>query len=272
MKRQFILCVSVVLLVFIAAPVLAHDYWFAPESFFIPVGASTRVHLYVGDEFKREEERQLQKERTSRFEMLSAKLPPLNLIAAGQDNQTPVAQITFKSAGNPLIVMERKPQQIELAAPKFTDYLTEEGLTKIIAERQQSGESNKPGRERYSRYLKALVQVGDQHDDTYKRVLGQTLEIIPQSNPYNLQRGDVLQVRVLFEGKPLSDVQVSAYNSSEGKIGIQTARTDGDGMAAFKLDKSGDWLVRLVYMRRCAKQCANTDWESFWGAYSFGMK
>jgi hypothetical protein len=37
------------------------------------------------------------------------------------------------------------------------------------------------------------------------------------------------------------------------------------------LDHSGEWLIRLVHMRRCAADCAEIDWESFWGAYSFGM-
>ena len=45
-----------VVLLFLTSPVLAHDYWFKPEVFFAAVGATIPVHLYVGDEYKIEEE------------------------------------------------------------------------------------------------------------------------------------------------------------------------------------------------------------------------
>ncbi len=32
-------------------PVLAHDYWLEPNSFFVPEGKGVRVHLYLGEAF-----------------------------------------------------------------------------------------------------------------------------------------------------------------------------------------------------------------------------
>ena len=116
----------------------------------------------------------------------------------------PLRRVVFKSPGSYLIAMERNQSYIKLDAQKFTDYLKEEGLKDIIEQRMKSGESQTEGRERYSRYLKSLVQVGDRRDDTYKRELGFRLEIIPINNPYLLKLGDSLVVRVLFEGKPLA--------------------------------------------------------------------
>lgn len=271
MKKQVKLGAVLALSLLITTPVFSHDYWLKPEAFFAQIGASLRVRLYVGDDFKIGEERPLQKARTVRFEMFSDAREPEDLLAEGQDNQTPVTQLQFKSDGNYLIAMERKAQRITLDAKKFTDYLAEEGLDSIITRRRQGGESDKPGRERYSRYLKSLVQIGARHNDSYRRVLNQRLEIIPQSNPYELQRGNNLKVRVLFEGKPLAGAKVFAYNRNNEAIHEQGAQTSNDGMVVFKLDQPGEWLVRLVYMRRC-ENCADADWESFWGAYSFGMK
>jgi len=37
----------------------------------------------------------------------------------------------------------------------------------------------------------------------YRQVLGQKIEIVLQQNPYLLGPGDSLDVKVLFEGKPL---------------------------------------------------------------------
>ena len=263
---------AVVLLLSLTIPVFSHDYWFKPESFFARVGDSFQVHLFVGDEYKIEEERVLQKERTVSFQMFATQGPPIDLVAQGEDNQSPVAQINFKTAGNHLIAMERKASTIKLDAKKFTEYLTEEGLDSIVKLREQANESSKDGRERYRRYLKALFQVGDRRDNVYKMVLGQRLEIVPLSNPYGLKRGETLRLRILFEGKPLVNAKVFAYNQSGSEVHEQVEWSASDGTVSFKLDGSGEWLIRLVYMQRCAADCAEIDWESFWGAYSVGMK
>lgn len=272
MAKRFKLSATVVLILLAAIQVFSHDYWFKPDSFFAAVGGSVQLHLLVGDEHKIEEERPLQKDRTVSFEMFSSKQRPMDLLVQGQDKQSPVAQLSFKTAGNYLIAMERKAATIKLDGKKFSDYLAEEGLDSIIALRRKANEGDKEGRERYRRYLKALFQVGDQRDNTYKRVLGQRLEILPQSNPYAMKPGETLRVRVLFEGKPLVAAKVFAYNESGSEVHEQAARTGSDGIVAFRLDRPGEWLIRLVHMRRCAADCAEIDWESFWSAYSFGMK
>jgi hypothetical protein len=48
--------------------------------------------------------------------------------------------------------------------------------------------------------------------------------------------------------------------------------TGVNGVATFKIDKPGLWIVRLVTMRRCAKDCGEADWESLWGALTFGAR
>lgn len=229
-----------------------------------------RVHLFVGERLKPDEERVLQMEKTPRFKMLSDG-PTLDLKAAGKDDQTPVAQVTFKSAGNYLFAMERNWSAITLDANKFTEYLREEGLDSIVAQREQSGEATKEARERYSRYLKSLVQAGSRHDETYRREIGFTLEIIPQANPYRLKPGAALKVKVLFEGKPLPNAKVFADNRGAADTRTQAARTSGDGIATFKMERPGLWLLRLVHMRRCENK-AEADWESFWAAYTFGAR
>ena len=255
-----------------AAPTLAHDYWLEPDAFFLSTGKNTRVHLFLGDAFGAEEERPLQRERTPQFRMYSAGGEQDLLASPVRDGRKPVAVITPSRPGNYLIAMERDPWKIRLGAKKFTEYLREEGLDEIVRRREQAGEQRKEGRERYSRHLKALVQVGDLRDDTFGRVLGHRLEIMPEVNPYGLKRGDVLRVRVLFEGRPLKGALVSAYNKGRGTIRRQEARTSGDGVSSFTLSGTGRWLVRLVHMRRCEADCDEVDWESFWAAYSFGMR
>ena len=41
--------------------------------------------------------------------------------------------------------------------------------------------------------------------------------------------------------------------------------TDHEGKVSVHINRSGLWLVRLVVMQRCAANCNEADWESFWG-------
>ena len=165
--------------------------------------------------------------------------------------------------------MERNWSYIKLEPQKFEDYLREDGIEYISAERAKLGETAKEGRERYSRFIKSLMQVGDKQNDNYKKQTGLKLEITPLENPYSKRVGDKLKFQITFDGKPLADRTIFAENRNSEK---QRMKTDRNGKITVKLDRSGLWLVRLVTMRRCAADCDEADWESFWGAFSFGVK
>jgi uncharacterized GH25 family protein len=261
------------LFLILIATATAHDYWLQADSFFLQPGEHTLLHLHVGSTFSSELERPLQKERTIRFQMLSQSGAAKDLLAGSEDGRTPVAEVAAGQSGNYLLVMERTPQLIALEAPKFTEYLAEEGLDSVIKMRAEMGETGRAGRERYTRYLKALLQVGTQHDDVYKRITNQRLEIVPQNNPYNLKSGDTLRLRAFFEGQPLGNARIFAYNrlADVEKTHVLSGRLSADGYADFRLDRSGIWLIRLVHMRRC-DNCADADWESFWAAYTFELR
>lgn len=73
----------------------------------------------------------------------------------------PLGATLPKTPGTYLVVMTIKPRFIEIKAPDFATYLTHEGLERIVAERAKAGETERAGRERYSRYAKAVVRTGD---------------------------------------------------------------------------------------------------------------
>jgi uncharacterized GH25 family protein len=81
--------------------------------------------------------------------------------------------------------------------------------------------------------------------------------------------GETLRIRVLFDGKPLKDAHVFAHNRQGDKVSTQALTTSDEGTVSVKLVAGGPWLLRLVHMQRC-KDDDQADWESFWGALSFG--
>lgn len=263
-------CTLGLTLLFASQPSLqAHDYWLEPETFFPAVGQRIALRLHLGDGFTSEDERPLQRQRTTVYQLLGGGRT-VNLLDQGEEGKTPSAWLTAPAAGTYLVRMDRAPQLIKLSAEKFNKYLAEEGLESILELRRKAGEDKQPGRERYSRCLKALLQAGATHDDTWQRVLGQTLEIVPLANPYNRKVDEELPVRVLFEGKPLGGVKLFAHCRTGAKVRTQTVVTTKDGTATVQLERHGVWLLRLVHMRR--NRGDDADWESYWGALTFALR
>ena len=70
-----------------------------------------------------------------------------------------------------------------MKAASFEKYLKEEGLNHIVEARAQRGESDKPGKERYTMYAKTIFLAGAPNEG-YKAVVGLPLEIVPEKDPY----------------------------------------------------------------------------------------
>jgi hypothetical protein len=267
MSRRF--SPAVFMLLFCAIPASAHDYWLQPDSFFPKLNEKIAVRLLVGDGFVSDLERPFQKKLTLRFQLVSRN-KTVDLTAAAQEGSKPLVSVTLAEAGLHWIIIDRDIAYITLEAKKFNTYLKEEGLDRILADRKKSKEDEKPGRERYRRYLKCLLQAGDTTDDAWQKTFDQTLEIIPLANPAKLKVGEVLRLKVKFEGKPLSVAPLFAHARTAKGITTQRLQTDKDGIAAARLENSGPQLVRLVHMRRCAND-PKADWESYWGAFAFAV-
>ena len=268
MPRQRLWISTVVLLTAVSAA-SGHDYWIQPDALHPRAGAQVPVRLFVGDGFNPETERNYSKKMTVRFQLLSP-MGKRNLMQADRNGQKPVAVITPQDSGTYLLSMQRDWARIELKPKKFNDYLEHEGLQNILELRKKSGELDKVGNERYRRYLKSAVRVGDSTDGHYRRRLGHRLEIIPQSDPTVARAGDTVAFRVTFEGQPLRHVQLFALRRHDQQTTKQQQTTSAGGIAGFHITGPGTWMVRLVHMQRCTDE-PGMDWESFWASYTFGV-
>ncbi|MBS1793233.1 MAG: DUF4198 domain-containing protein [Acidobacteria bacterium] len=260
----------IIIIIFVlAANAFAHEYWFETDNFRPAPSEKSVVHLYVGDGLVRDrEERPFQPDKTPDFRLFS-KNSTTDLKTSLAEGSLPIYNFSADREGTYLLAMERNWSYIVIDAAKFENYLREDGLDYIIPERAAAGESTKEGRERYSRFLKCLLQVGDRRDDTYKKRVGMKLEIVPLENPYSKKVGDTLRLQIFFDGRPLAGHTVFADNRAST---TQKMTTDKTGKFTIRLDQNGMWLVRLVFMRRCATGCGAADWESFWGAVTFGIE
>ncbi len=103
------------------------------------------------------------------------------------------------------------------------------------------------------------------------QLLGSKLDVRLLHNPYVLDPGDSLEVRVLFDGQPLPDRLIRAYNDDgTRRISMSEAHTDARGIARFTLERAGLWQIRLVHMLPC-RDWPDVDWHSYWTSYSFKL-
>lgn len=248
----------------------AHDYWIEPNKFILSKSETLILHLYVGDKLNKEIEREFQKHMTPKFELFTDSVS-LNLIDEVKDKQLPILTKKIEFEGLALISMERDWSYIELKPHEFSEYLKHEELQDIEKLWKKLPARNVE-RERYKRpSIKALIRVGDKMaGEVYKKILGQQLEIILLNNPYKIKTGDELKAQVLFEGKPFANKVVMAFHrdKSSGKVSEYKVKTNKNGIARFKIENPGMWLIRLVHLREC-RECKDLDWESFWASYSF---
>lgn len=256
------------MLLVISSPLLAHDFWLEPsDGFRHSAGDIISLRMFVGEAFKPEQELPPVSERITRLNVMDSG-GKFDITPEGRRDFLPA--IALPDPGTYVIVMERDPSFITLAAEKFNSYLEEEGHHAIISARLKDGSYGKAGRERYTRHLKMLVSVG-KPGDAWSHTFGTKLEILPLADPTSLKIGSVLPVRVIFDGKPLAGARVGVVSRLDGTVSREKmVRTDASGNARMTIESPGDLLVRTTFMRACAG-CENADYESFWSAMTFAV-
>jgi len=104
-------------------------------------------------------------------------------------------------------------------------------------------------------------------DKNLTQTAGQPLEIVPLTNFKQMKPGDTITVKLLFDGKPLSDAKIKATyagfeaadtashkHASKGNKGHGHHRhfpveniTDAQGQADLQLEKTGYWMIVLSH-------------------------
>ena len=248
----------------------AHEFWLEPARFWTAPGAPAPATLRVGIGGDRE-----------RWGVGPAGVTRLT-VHDGQGVRDVRGQLrppggaadavlSFPKAGLQVVAMESRPAFSVLPAQRFEAYLADEGLQAALAWRAAKGLSDRPGRETYSRRTKALVQVGaatSADDAAATAVLGLTLEIVPEANPYRLAPGARLPVRVVYRGRPLARARVKLFSLDLAQRTLAEAVTDRDGRASFTVPPRGDWLLTTVWTRPVTAPQA--DFETIFSSLTFG--
>ena len=247
----------------------AHDLYLLPDLFLVKTGSVLHVGFHNGDSFP-ESEAAPKVERLKEAK-LSGKAGSFAVESLHISGKETLGSVMVPGAGTFLLSVRTMPSVIELSPANFLDYLKEEGLTEVMEWRASHQETEKPGRERYTKFAKSLVKSG-QADGFYDHSLGFTLEIIPLADPYAIRGSGSLPVKVLFRGKAAAGLQLEAAWAlgKEHKTTV-IGRTGADGAISVPLSKAGLWRLHALKMERCAEPNV-ADWESSWASLTFEIQ
>ncbi|MEH6680743.1 MAG: DUF4198 domain-containing protein [Sediminicola sp.] len=254
--------------IFLVSTVLAHEYILIAYKFIVQEGEKLELHLFVADGFNIELERPVQKSIIKKFELITADRKT-NLLSTLKDGRLPILEMDVDFKGLGLIHMERDYARITLPSDEFKRYLLVDNIENI----QINDSTQQEQSERYTRYIKTLIQSDPKtNDEIYKTIVGHNFEIVLLQNPYESRQDDWIRAKVLFMGEPLKNKVITARNRKGNEPAIfQYSRTDENGECSFKLERTGDWFLHATHMIESPDR-DDTDWESFWATFSFGMK
>lgn len=249
----------------------AHDFWLEPDSFTPKENQAVAISLRFGVSLKGETLPYIDDLFTD-FSLTTQNGRADITSIQGNDP----AAIISATDGAQLLGYQSVSQFVELDAAKFNKYVEEEGIEYIRAVRKRRGQSESPAPENFVRCAKALIQTGPADHDVYREKLGYTLELIPQSDPYQLKEGDALEFELLYQDKPIDGLQLQAVPKANPE-NVQKVRTDKNGRASVTIDRPGIWLIKVVLIKPIAGRPHAIEgaqlalWESYWASYVFEL-
>jgi hypothetical protein len=200
--------------------------------------------------------------------------------------------------GTKLVGVSTAPRHIALPAKDFNSYLEHDGVMDMLQWRTENNALDQDAVERYSKHVKTIFQVGNALSDDWKTVLGYPIEFVPLENPYDIHSGHALQVKLLLDGKPLSNQLVYVGHESTGNgdgkntehthedgtthshdtgktaddhqhSDVKKLRTDENGLISIDINSTGVWYLRTIHLAHLEEE--GLTHESNWATLTFAV-
>ena len=250
----------------------SHELFLKSDAYFLKPFQASELYLTNGTFDKSENSITLDRIQDARFigneseEMITDEQYYL------KDDKT---YIKFKAGESSTYVagISTLPRMIEMEAEAFNNYLDHEGLEDTIKERKNDKSYSSGAREKYSKHVKMLFQVGDKTTDDYKTVLNYPIEFVPLNNPYDAGVNKEISFKLYSKGRPLTNHVVHYSTSEPGKDAHDfenSTRTDKEGILTMTPNKAGKWYVATIHILKSDEE--DVDYESNWATLSFAVK
>jgi uncharacterized GH25 family protein len=198
-------------------PAMAHDLWINVDNPYPAVGEKATVKVVFGHNFPY-------------YDILISKESLAEFSYLGPDGQKREITKTWEDKTG-----ERSGALIgEITADQKGSYI-------VTAYRKIKGDKQHVASEKYA---KSIISTGEGKSNI-SSPLGHRIEIIPLKDPKEINPGDSIPVKLLFEGKPLSTYLYATYAGyySEDEPFPLFTKSNEDGVAYMKISQPGTWML-----------------------------
>jgi hypothetical protein len=264
---------ATILLALTATSLAAHDMFWRLTTYFVPVNSAIRLPVLNGTFSS--SENAIDWVRVADLSVVSpAGRVPMDSARWDTRGDTSWLSLTTGASGTYVSGLSTRPKELRMEAQAFNEYLADDGIPDVLAARRASGIMDSSARERYSKHIKAIFQVGPARSSGWETVLGYPAELIPLANPYATSVGQTLRVRCMVDGQPVANqlVMVGGRAGSRGDIRFaqRRLRTDAQGVVAVRIDRPGRWYVKFIHM--VPVNTGQIEYESKWSTLTFEIR
>lgn len=261
--------VTVFALLLATVPATAHEFWLEPDDFTPSRGADIVVNHNYGQHFKGDGLPFVSEWHKRYFVFDGRRNRPIT----GFDGDLPAVTTRFLKPGLKILAFDGTPEMQNFEEwVQFENFLGEAGLSHIAERHLKQGKPKENITERFARKAKLLLGVGAEDGEARgrDRPLGLRLELVAGRNPYTLKAGAVLPVRLLFDGEPVGNATIHAFNKQDPENPAEVV-TDERGNARIALPVAGPYMLSAIHIFE-ALPTENADWSSVWTSLTFAIE
>lgn len=203
--------------------------------------------------------------RTERFEMIQ---DGETRAIAGRMGDIPALQTVAPKDGLLVILHQSTDAFVTYSQwEKFRTFTEHKGFPEAIAQHAARGLPQVGFKEVYTRFVKALVGVGDAKGMDAET--GMETEFVALANPYTDDLSVGFPVLLLYQGKPRANALIEIFaRSPDNMVVITNARTDANGHALIPVKSGYTYMLDAVILRLPVNK-TDAVWESLWAAMTF---
>ncbi len=256
---------TLIALALVSTPVLAHEFWIAPERGVVAPGDRITAELKVGQMLKGESYPYL----SNRFQSFTDTVGGATTEIVGNEGDIPALATVAETPGLHVIAHHTIAFRVTYDDwAVFRRYLSDEGLDRLAERHRIRGLPETGFAERYTRCAKALVQVGPARPGDRDVPVGMPFELVAEANPY-LSDVEALPVQLLWRGAPVANRQINVFHD-EGAETRSSVLTDAEGRALIPLTGDGQYLLNTVNLEPVEDR--PVVWSSHWASLSFKLQ
>ncbi|MEE9427855.1 MAG: DUF4198 domain-containing protein [Paracoccaceae bacterium] len=248
---------------------VGHEFWISPEAYQVASGNNIVAALRGGQKFS-----------GGGFGFLPQRFIQFDLVQGdqiipveGRIGDRPALNNATPNDGLWVIVHETTDSKITWNEwEKFVGFVEHKRLENALAKHSARGLPESGFSEKYRRFAKSLIAVGNGVGADYP--VGLRTEFVALSNPYIDDMAAGFSVQVLFEGAPRIDAQIEVFEKNQtGEVSVFTVQTDVKGQANIPVSAGNEYLLDAVVLLPVERAATGDGpvWESLWAALTFSV-